>query len=116
MQAAGKVENTATHLIRSFATDAQGNFSVGGLPWGRYRLEISRNGFATHSELMDVQSGAPVVRVVTMALAQAESRVEVVATTPLAGTDLAPDQIAGPVQTATAADVEKSGALELGDF
>ena len=40
----------------------------------------------------------------------------VVATTPLAGTDLATDQIAGPVQTATAADVEQSGALDLADF
>ena len=40
-----------------------------------------------------------------MALGTQASKVDVVATTPLAGTDLAPDQIAGPVQTATAADV-----------
>ena len=36
--------------------------------------------------------------------------------TPLAGTDLAVDQIARPVQTATAADIENSGALDLADF
>ena len=44
------------------------------------------------------------------------SKVDVVATTPLAGTDLSTNQIAGPVQTATAADVENSGALDLADF
>ena len=46
-----------------------------------------------------------------MALAKAASHVDVVATTPLAGTDLSLDQIASPVQTATAADIENSGAL-----
>jgi hypothetical protein len=41
---------------------------------------------------------------------------DVVATTPLAGTDLEHRSDCGPVQTATAADVENSGALDLADF
>ena len=39
-----------------------------------------------------------------------------VSETPLAGTDLQINQIAAPVQTATAADIENSGALDLADF
>ncbi len=52
-----------------------------------------------------------------MALAQSpQSKVDVVETMLLPGVDLAPNQIAAPVQTATAEDVEKSGALDLSDF
>ncbi len=41
---------------------------------------------------------------------------DVVSQTPLAGTDLEINQIAAPVQTATAADIENVGALDLADF
>ena len=40
------------------------------------------------SLLIDVQSDAPISRTITMALGAAADRVEVVATTPLAGVDL----------------------------
>src|SRR6202042_3319657 len=50
------------------------------------------------------------------ALGSQASKVDVVSATPLEGTDLSINQIAGPVQTATAADVAKSGALDLADF
>ncbi|HXI28642.1 MAG TPA: TonB-dependent receptor, partial [Vicinamibacterales bacterium] len=43
-------------------------------------------------------------------------KVEVIETTPLPGLDLRLDQIPAPVQTAVAADIEASGALELSDF
>jgi hypothetical protein len=79
-------------------------------------LEISKAGFATQSALLDVQSAAPISRTITMTIGSQSSRVDVVATTPLAGTDLAINQIAGPVQTADASDLENSGALELGGF
>ena len=39
-----------------------------------------------------------------------------VGTTPLAGVDLARDEIAAPVQTASARDIQDSGALDLSDF
>ena len=42
--------------------------------------------------------------------------VVVVGTTPLPGVGLAKEQIPSPVQTATARDIEKSGALDLSDF
>ena len=101
---------------RTFETDGQGSYTFSNLPPGRYRLEVSKNGLSPQSAPIDVQPGAPASRTVTLALATQASKIDVVATTPLAGTDLAIDQIAGPVQTATAADVVNSGALDLGDF
>jgi outer membrane receptor protein involved in Fe transport len=43
-------------------------------------------------------------------------RLEVIETTPLPGLDLRPIQVPAPVQTATAADIEASGALDLSNF
>jgi outer membrane receptor protein involved in Fe transport len=116
MAASGKLESLALGIQRSFQTDAQGVYTFENLPYGRYRLEVSKAGFATESVLIDVQSQTPISRTVTLTIGVQSSRVDVVATTPLAGTDLATNQIAGPVQTAIAADIENSGALELADF
>ena len=52
----------------------------------------------------------------TLELSVAASTIEVVAATPLAGTDLTPEQIAVRSRRLAAADVENSGALEIGDF
>jgi outer membrane receptor protein involved in Fe transport len=114
--ASGRLRNPAAGVDRTFKTDAQGLYSFPGLPYGRYSLEVSKGGFANLSVQIDVHSATPVARTVTFALAQAASKIDVVSTTPLAGTDLSADQVAGAVQTATAADVEKSGALDLADF
>jgi outer membrane receptor protein involved in Fe transport len=42
--------------------------------------------------------------------------IEVVSTTPLAGVDLAKEQIAAPVQTMNASEIERAGALDLSDL
>jgi outer membrane receptor protein involved in Fe transport len=114
--ASGKLRSLGAGVDRSFRTDARGVYTFRSLPYGRYRLQVSRSGFATQSVLIDVQSAAPISRTITLALATQASRVDVVAATPLVGTDLSTNQIAGPVQTATAADIDKSGALNLADF
>ena len=88
MQASGKLQSIAPGVQRSFQTDAQGRYTLAGLPFGRYRLEISKDGFATQSALIDVASATPISRTVTMPLGTQASKVDVVATTPLAGTDL----------------------------
>src|SRR5580693_4328344 len=99
MQATGKLGT------QSFQTDAQGQYAFQNLAYGRYRLEVTKAGFATQSATIDVRSGTPILRTVTMALATQTSRVDVVGATPLAGTDLDIDQVASAVQTATAADI-----------
>src|SRR5215472_11887077 len=116
MQASGELENLANGSMRSFKTDPEGYYVFGALPFARYRLEITREGFATESLLIDVQSGTPVSRTVTMALGTAPTVLDVVATTPLAGGDLALEQIPAPVQLATQDDLKKSGSLDLSDF
>jgi hypothetical protein len=115
MQASGKLTGPAGN-DRSFQTDAQGTYTLAGLPYGRYRLEVSKDGFATQSLLIDVQSGTPVSRTITLALGTQASKVDVVATTPLHGIDLPLDEIPSQVQTATQADIQNSSALDLSDF
>ncbi len=116
VEASGALRGPGNGAARTFETDARGAYTFANLAYGRYRLEVTKAGFATPSTQIDVQSGTPILRAITLALGTQSSKVDVVATTPLAGTDLSTNQIAGPVQTATAADVENSGALDLADF
>ncbi len=116
MQASGNLSGSATTGSRSFQTDAQGKYAFTNLPFGRYQVTVSSAGFATQTLRIDVQSGAPVVRTVTMALAASTSKIDVVAATPLAGTDLSTDQVAGAVQTVNAEDIQNSGAIDLADL
>ena len=102
VEASGRLRNPAGGVDLTFQTDAQGKYVIANLPYGRYRLELTKTGFVTQSSLIDVQSGTPISRTVTLAIGAQSSKVDVVAVTPLAGTDLTTDQIAGPVQTATA--------------
>ncbi len=116
VEAPGTLRNLATSVERIFLTDARGSYVFASLPVGRYRIQISKSGFAPQSIEVNVQSGTLISRTITLALGAQSSRIDVVAATPLAGTELSRNQIAGPVQTATAADVEGSGALDLTDF
>jgi hypothetical protein len=84
-----------------------------GLPFGRYRLEVSKAGFATQSIAVDVKSAAPLERMLVLALASQATRMDVVAATPLAGTDLPLDEIPAPVQTTmTSIDAFADGSTE----
>jgi outer membrane receptor protein involved in Fe transport len=114
--ASGTLVNLAGGPAQTFQTDPGGVYLFTGLPYGRYRLVVSKSGFASQSMTVDVQSATPAVRAITLSLAGVESRIRVVAATPLVGTDVSSDQIAGAVQTVTAADIQRSGALEPGDF
>src|SRR5687767_7126474 len=117
MEASGKLESLAAGVDRGFRTDAQGRYTFDGLATGRYRLEVSSPGFATHTSLIDLPSEVPVLHPVAMSLAPApSSAVTVVGTTPLSRVDLPLEEISAPVQTATHDDVQNSGALDLSDF
>ncbi len=109
-QAAGTLDDQA------FQTDAQGQYDFKNLASGRHRLKVSRAGFATQVIAVEVGAGGTVNETVKLELASTASRVDVVDTTPLAGANLTKDQIAAPVQTATASDIESAGALDLSDF
>ena len=83
------------------------NIRSRNLASGHYRLEVSRSGFATQISELDVQSGTPVSRTITLELLSQASSINVVAVTPLPGTDLSRDQIPSAVQTASAKDIEE---------
>ena len=116
MEASGKLANLANGNTRSFQTDTQGSYTLKNVPLGRYRLELSKRGFAVQSELLDVQSDSPISRSITMAISAASDKVDVVSTTPLAGVDLAIEEIPAPVQTLSSRDIEDSASLNLSDF
>ena len=116
MQASGKLRSLTNGIDRSFRTDARGVHTLSGLTLGRYRIDISASGFATRSLSVDVPNEVPVPLTVTLSLAASSFQTEVVGTTPLAGVDLAREEIAAPVQSAGAGEIEASGALDLSDF
>jgi outer membrane receptor protein involved in Fe transport len=117
MKASGKLENLSTGVGRNFQTDEQGSYVFQDLTPGRYRLEVTQEGFATQSLAVNVSSGSPVSRSVTLEVARtALSKIDVVGTTPLPGVDLPTEEVAASVQTASQADVERSGAFDLPDF
>ena len=113
IEAAGKL--TGPRSV-DFQIGGSGKYSLTGLPYGAYRLEISKRGFATQATTIDVKSDAPVALGVTLALKATIYEVDVIAATPLPGSDLALNQIPSPVQIATQADIAKSGALDIADF
>jgi outer membrane receptor protein involved in Fe transport len=116
MEATGTLHGLTTEVERNFRTDAQGAFVFENLPYGRYRLEVLREGFATQTTLIDVQSAMPVARTISLALSTQKAQVEVIGTTPLPGVDLSRREIAGTLQTATQEEIKGSGALDLPDF
>jgi len=116
MQASGTLKNTATGTVRNFHTDAKGAFDFTGLTFGRYRLQVSAPGFNAEAVSIDVPSANPVSRTVMMSIGAQSAQVDVVTSTPLAGSDLSAEQVPGPVQSATAADIEASGTTNLTDF
>ena len=68
VQAAGRWENLATGAGESFQTDAEGSYTLRNLARGRYRVSISRTGFASQTFFVDVRSG-PTSRTITLAVA-----------------------------------------------
>ena len=116
MAASGRLQNLASGSFTPFDTDPRGAYTFKDLAFGRYRLQVSKSGFAAQSVLIDVLSAAPVSRTITLALAPQTSKIDVVAATPLPGTDLPIDLIPAPVQTASARDIEQSGSLDLSDL
>jgi outer membrane receptor protein involved in Fe transport len=116
MEAAGRIESLAGGIDRVFRIDTRGTYLVASLPEGRYRIEISRPGFAPQSKVIEVRSPRIDARF-TLALAPAPpSAVTVAGTTPLSRLDLPLEEIPAPVQAASDIDISNSGALDVADF
>jgi hypothetical protein len=77
MQATGMIESLSAGIRRTYETDVQGAHTFGSLPFGRYRLQVGRSGFATQELLIEVRSAVPIAKSVTLTVAAAETTVEV---------------------------------------
>jgi len=115
VQASGRLEGLTNSFRKNFDTDSAGKYALPNLAPGNYRLTVRKPGFATQVVTLEVGSGL-VSRTITLALAAVASSIEVVAATPLAGTDLPISDIPRAVQTASAADIQQTGALDLADL
>jgi outer membrane receptor protein involved in Fe transport len=113
MQAFVRLQGPTPGTQRTLQTDGKGAFTLSNLPYGSYRLEISKDAFATQFVRVDLESATPVSQTIKMALGTSSTTIDVVATTPLVGSDLSLQEIPAPIQTATQQDLDKSGALEL---
>ncbi len=116
VQADGLLDSVSMSLRRSFRSDAQGAHTVRDLPFGQYRIRISKDGFATQTTVINVNSTAPVTHSVSLAIGSAGYAVSVVSATPLAGLDRPLEDIPSATQAATDRDIQASGALDLPDF
>src|SRR5260370_20386392 len=66
IEASGSIEGLATGVHRDYRTDPQGTHTFAALPFGTYRLQIGRDGFATQSIRVDVRSESPVQQTITL--------------------------------------------------
>ena len=115
VEADGRLENLGTGLDRRFQT-TKGSYTLEQLPLGRYRLSLSKAGFATQTSTLEIPNSTPVTRSITLSLLAASETITVVAVAPLAGVERRLDEIAAPVQTATSGDIANSGAIDLSAF
>ncbi|RZU41081.1 TonB-dependent receptor [Edaphobacter modestus] len=105
----------STSVNISTQTNAQGLWTAHDLPFGSYRLEISRNGFATERIELDIQSTAPLTRQVALKLQSVTTAVAVITPTPIGNESLSREQTPLPVQSLTAEDMRNTNALDLSD-
>jgi TonB dependent receptor len=75
IQVAVELVSEANQLRQNLETDVQGMLVAKRLPFGQYRVEVSRTGFATFAGLIDVQSALPTPYHVTLSLAPLQTQV-----------------------------------------
>src|SRR5229473_2919292 len=77
VQSAVELVSEANQLRQTLETDTDGTLVAKRLPFGRYRIEVSRIGFATSAGLIDLQSILPTEYHVTLGLAPLQTQVTV---------------------------------------
>jgi len=75
LEASGSVVGQATQVHRRFTTDSAGAYSLRALPFGSYRIQVERLGFAPFSDLLEIRSEAPLDYNVTLGVSVIETTV-----------------------------------------
>src|SRR4051812_44697517 len=77
MPARAGLVSQATHTEQTVDIPADGRYSFKNLPFGFYRLLVSRTGFASSSELIEVRSEIPQSHTVALVIQRIETEVKV---------------------------------------
>src|SRR2546423_4627107 len=77
LEATGTVIGQATQVRMRFTTSAEGVYFIRALPFGAYRLQVERSGFAPFSGLVEIRSEAPLDYRVTLGVNVVETSVVV---------------------------------------
>ncbi len=77
LQSRVELVSEANQFRERFETDAQGTLTAKRLPFGTYRVAVTRDGFATFAGLLDVRSALPTDYHVTLSLAALQTQVTV---------------------------------------
>ena len=75
--AAVEIQNPVSHYSRSTATDSQGNFAFGNVPFNNYHLTASASGFQVVVQDVDVRSTVPTELKINLQLGESKTTVEV---------------------------------------
>jgi len=78
--AAVEIASQSNQVRRSGESDSRGRYIARELPFGPYRIQVSRAAFQTVELMLDVRSEVPQVRRVTLGVAPVEAAVEVTGT------------------------------------
>lgn len=116
MPAQGLLENRASGQKTAFAVPASGDYTISSLPAGPYLLVLRQEGFQPRTEQFSLKQGETREFNLNLNPGPAYSSLDVVATTPLAGVDGDANDLPTNPRTASAQDIQSSGALDLSDF
>ena len=75
--AAVRLTNLLTGFERQTATRPDGSFQLLNVPFQTYELQVSRSGFATHTQAVQLRSNVPVLVPVRLALATRKEAIEI---------------------------------------
>jgi hypothetical protein len=77
VQGAVQLVSESNQVRQNLETDPRGTLVAKRLPFGRYRVEVSRAGFATFAGLLDLQTALPTEYHVTLVIAPVHTHVSV---------------------------------------
>ena len=79
LQGAVELVSEANHVSERLQTDEQGSLTAKRLPFGTYRVSVTRDGFAPFAGVIDINSALPTPYRVTLSVAAVQSQVTVTA-------------------------------------
>ena len=82
-----EIQNPVSHYSRSTATDSQGNFAFGNVPFNNYHLTASAPGFQLTVADADVRTMVPTELKINLQLGESKTTVDVESSQDLLETD-----------------------------